>query len=283
MLKMTKNIETFLGCDKEYDEADIVIFGAPFDGTTSNRPGARFGGAAIRRESHGLETYSPYLDKDLSDIKVFDGGEIELSFGAPVSVLKTIYNYTKKVITDNKTPVMLGGEHLVTLGAVRSLVEKHPDLVIIHFDAHTDLRDEYLGQKLSHACVMRRCHELTGDNRIYQFGIRSGTREEFEWAKKKVHTQKFNLDGLDKTIGKIGSAPVYFSIDLDVLDVSVFPATGTPEAGGISFKELLDGIKKVCGLNVVACDICELSPPYDHTGASTATASKVVRELLLSL
>jgi agmatinase len=283
MLKMTKNIETFLGCDKEYEEANIVLFGAPFDGTTSNRPGARFGGAAIRRESHGLETYSPYLDKDLADIKVFDGGEIELSFGAPVAVLKTIYSYTKKVITDNKIPVMLGGEHLVTLGAVRPLVEKHKDLVIIHFDAHTDLRDEYLGQKLSHACVMRRCHELTGDGRIYQFGIRSGTRDEFEWAKNKIAIQKFNLAGLDKSIGKIGSAPVYFSIDLDVLDTSVFPATGTPEAGGLSFMELLDGIKKVCGLNIVGCDISELSPPYDHTGASTAVACKIVRELLLSL
>ncbi|MCL2697826.1 MAG: agmatinase [Oscillospiraceae bacterium] len=282
-MKKTQNIETFIGCGSNYDDACIILFGAPYDGTTSNRPGARFGGGAIRRESFGLETYSPYLERDLNDLKVYDGGEIELSYGAPVPVLKTIYNYTKQVITDEKLPVMLGGEHLVTLGAVRAIVEKYPDLVIIQFDAHLDLRDEYLGQKLSHACVMRRCHELTGDGRIFQFGIRSGDREEFAWAKDRVYTQKFNLDGLDEIVRKLKKKPVYFTIDLDVLDTSVFPATGTPEAGGISFNELLSGISKVCELNIVGCDLTELSPPYDHSGASTAATCKVLRELLLSL
>ncbi|MCL2637643.1 MAG: agmatinase [Oscillospiraceae bacterium] len=282
-MKKTQNIETFIGCDSGYDEAGIVLFGAPYDGTTSNRPGARFGGAAIRRESFGIETYSPYIDRDLSELKVFDGGEIELSFGAPVPVLKMIYNYTKQVITDEKLPVMLGGEHLVTLGAVRAIVEKHPELVIIHFDAHADLRDEYLGQKLSHACVIRRCHELVGDGRIYQFGIRSGDKEEFTWGKDRVFTQKFNLNKLEEVIKKIGDKPVYFTLDLDILDPSVFPATGTPEAGGISFNELLKGIGRVCGLNIVGCDLTELSPPYDQTGVSTAAACKILRELLLNL
>jgi agmatinase len=282
-IKMNQNIETFIGCNSTYDDAAIVLFGAPFDGTTSGRPGARFGGAAIRRESFGLETYSPYLDADLADIKVYDGGEIELSFGAPVPVLKTIYNYTKQVITDEKLPVMLGGEHLVTLGAVRAIVEKYPELVIIQFDAHLDLRDEYLGQKLSHACVMRRCWELTGDNRVFGFGIRSGDKEEFAWAKDHVYTQKFNLDTLDEIVRKIKKKPVYLTVDLDVLDTSVFPATGTPEAGGINFNELFAGINKVCELNVVGCDLTELSPPYDQSGASTATACKILRELLLSL
>jgi len=283
MLKMKKNSDTFIGCTCEYDEASVVLFGAPYDGTTSNRPGARFGGAAIRRESQGLETFSPYLERDLSELKVFDGGELELSFGAPVPVLKTIYNYTKQIINSVKIPVMLGGEHLVTLGAVRAIVEKYSDLVIIDFDAHIDLRDEYMGQKLSHASVIRRCYELTGDGRIFQFGVRSGDKAEFEWGKEKVFTQRFTLDGLESVIKKINKKPVYFTIDLDVLDSAVLPATGTPEAGGISFNEILDGIKKVCRLNIVGCDLTELSPPYDHTGASTATACKVLRELLLSL
>ncbi|MCL2018708.1 MAG: agmatinase [Oscillospiraceae bacterium] len=280
---MKKNSDTFIGCTCEYDEASVVLFGAPYDGTTSNRPGARFGGAAIRRESQGLETFSPYLERDLSELKVFDGGELELSFGAPVPVLKTIYNYTKQIINSVKIPVMLGGEHLVTLGAVRAIVEKYSDLVIIDFDAHIDLRDEYMGQKLSHASVIRRCYELTGDGRIFQFGVRSGDKAEFEWGKEKVFTQRFTLDGLESVIKKINKKPVYFTIDLDVLDSAVLPATGTPEAGGISFNEILDGIKKVCRLNIVGCDLTELSPPYDHTGASTATACKVLRELLLSL
>ncbi|MDR2532908.1 MAG: agmatinase [Oscillospiraceae bacterium] len=282
-IKKTQNIETFIGCNHSYEEADVVLFGAPYDGTTSNRPGARFGGAAIRRESFGIETYSPYLDHDLSEIKVYDGGELELSYGAPVPVLKSIYNYTKQVITDEKLPIMLGGEHLVTLGAVRAIVEKYPDLAIIQFDAHVDLRDEYLGQKLSHACVMRRCWELTGDNRIFQFGVRSGDRDEFAWAKDHVYTHKFNLDALDEIVRKLKKKPVYFTIDLDVLDTSVFPATGTPEAGGIGFTELITGISKVCELNIVGCDLTELSPPYDSTGASTATACKILRELLLNL
>jgi len=275
---MNPSINTFIGCDNSYNDADIVLFGAPYDGTTSNRPGARFAGSAIRRESYGLETYSPCLDCDLGDIKVFDSGELEVPFGDPVPVLDMIYGHVKAIINDDKLPVMLGGEHLVTLGAVRAMVEKHPDLNIIHFDAHTDLRDDYLGQKLSHATVIRRCHELIGDNRIYSYGIRSGTREEFEWAGEHIYLQRFNLDNIRET-----NAPVYLTIDLDVLDPSVFPATGTPEAGGISYNELISGIVSACGMNIVGCDLVELSPPYDHTGVSTATACKILRELLLCL
>jgi len=280
------NFNNFIGCESEYDAADIVLFGAPYDGTTSNRPGARFGGAAIRRESFGIETYSPYLDRDLSEIKVYDGGELELPFGDPVPVLEEIYSYTRQIIEDNKLPVMLGGEHLVTLGAVRALVEKYPDLVIVHFDAHADLRDEYLGQKLSHACVIRRCHELVGDGRIYSFGIRSGTREEFEWAKEHIFLEKFELTlhVLDDMAKKLGDTPVYFTVDLDVLDPAYFPATGTPETCGESVYELDAAIKIVCeSFNIVGCDLVEYSPPYDASGVCAATACKILRELLLSL
>ncbi|MDR1753828.1 MAG: agmatinase [Eubacterium sp.] len=280
---MLKNIETFIGCGHNYSEADIVLFGAPYDGTTSNRPGARFAGKAIRAESFGIETYSPYQDKDLSDIKVYDGGELDLSFGDPGPVLDKIYRYVKAVTNDMKIPVMMGGEHLVTLGAFKAVCEKHPDVCIIHFDAHSDLRDEYIGQTLSHACVLRRCHELIGDNRIFQFGVRSGDREEFIWGKKHVYTENFTMDTLSEIVKKLEKNPVYFTIDLDVLDSGVFPATGTPEAGGISFKELIAAIEKISKLNIVGADICELSPPYDSSGASTALACKVVRELMLSL
>ena len=217
---MEKNIHTFIGCDSEYDESKIVIFGAPFDSTTSYRPGTRFASSAMRNESFGIETYSPYQDKDLTDIKVFDGGDLELCFGSPESALNDIENFSSKILGSGKLPCMIGGEHLVTLGAVRAAVKKYPDLHIIHFDAHADLRDDYLGQKLSHACVMRRCHELVGDGKIFQFGIRSGDREEFLWGKNHVTTNKFDFTGLEKIAEKILNKPVYFTLDLDVLDPS---------------------------------------------------------------
>lgn len=281
MLKM--NVETFIGCESEFYDADLVIFGAPFDSTTSYRPGTRFAGKAMRSESFGLETYSPYQDKDLTDISVYDGGELELPFGSPERALDMITDYTMQVISAGKIPVMMGGEHLVTLGAVRAAAEKYPDLHIIHFDAHADLRNDYLGTKLSHACVLHRCWDIIGDGRIYQFGIRSGDRSEFLWGREHVYTNKFNLDTLDETVERLKGKPVYFTIDLDVLDPSVFPGTGTPEAGGISFMDLLSGILKVSRLNIVGADVNELSPMLDASGASTAVACKVMRELLLSI
>lgn len=284
-MKINKSIntETFIACGSEYAKAETVIFGAPFDGTTSYRPGTRFAGKHIRGESYGIETYSPYQDKDLEDIRVFDGGELDLPFGNTERVLEIIEEYTAEVLKDGKRPVMIGGEHLVTLGAVRAVLKKYPDLNIVHFDAHADLRQEYLGEKLSHACVLRRCHDLLGDGRIFQFGIRSGDREEFRFAEKHTYMNKFNLDTLFEICQKLKGKPVYFTIDLDVLDSSVFPGTGTPEAGGIDFNELISGIITVGGvLNVVAADINELSPPYDPSGVSTAAACKALRELLLA-
>ena len=282
---LNKNIETFIGCDAEYSEARIVLFGAPFDSTTSFRPGTRFAPHTIRSESFGLETYSPLLDRDLEDISVFDSGDLELCIGSSEKALAQISERTATILADNKLPLMIGGEHLVTLGAFREVIKKYPDVHIIHFDAHTDLRDEYLGVGLSHACVIRRCHDLTGDGRIHQFGIRSGERSEFRWAAEgHTNLHKFNFDGLAETVKRIGRKPVYFTIDLDVLDPSVFPGTGTPEAGGVTFMQLFDAMRIVCnGCNIVAADVNELCPTYDQSGVSTAVACKVVRELLLSI
>lgn len=282
---LEKNVETFIGCDAEYEDAKIVLFGAPFDSTTSYRPGTRFGSRAIRQESYGLETYSPYQDEDLEDYAVFDSGDLELCMGDSKRALEQIEERTRIILEDGKLPFMVGGEHLVTLGAVRAAAEKYPDLHILHFDAHTDLRQEYLGVELSHACVIRRCHDILGDTRIFQFGIRSGERAEFKWSEEgHVITHKFNFDGLEEVLKELEGKPVYFTIDLDVLDPSVFPGTGTPEAGGVSFMELLDAIYEACyALTIVGCDVNELCPPCDTSGASTAVACKVVREFLLAL
>ena len=282
---LEQNIETFIGCDASYEEAEMVIFGAPFDSTTSCRPGARFGSSAIRHESFGLETYSPYQDEELTDYTVFDSGDLELCFGSSKEALKDIEERTDIILNDGKFPLMIGGEHLVTLGAVRGVLKKHPDLHIIHFDAHADLRQEYLGMELSHACVLRRCHDLIGDGRIHQFCIRSGEKAEFDFAKEHTDMHRFSFDGLEDLVERLRKeqVPVYFTIDLDCLDPSCFPGTGTPEAGGVSFQELLQAILLVARTNVVAADVNELAPMLDASGASTAMACKVVRELMISL
>ena len=282
---MNRNIETFIGCDSGYEESGIILFGAPFDSTTSFRPGARFGSAAIRHESFGIETYSPYQDKDLMDRMVFDCGDLELCFGSAESALFDIENQTRMILDDGKLPLMIGGEHLVTLGAVRAVAAKYPDLQIIHFDAHADLRDDYLGVKLSHACVLRRCHDIIGDGKIHQFCIRSGDREEFVFAREHTDMHKFNFDGLGEVCEELAkdNTPVYFTIDLDCIDPSLFCGTGTPEAGGVNFNELLSAIITVSKTNIVGADINELAPMLDNSGASTAVACKVLRELILSI
>lgn len=280
---MNKNIETFIGCDAEYDEAELVIFGAPFDSTTSFRPGARFGPSAIRHESFGIETYSPYQDEDLTDYKVFDCGDLELCFGSAESVLSDIEECAAEILADGKIPLLIGGEHLVTLGSFRAVQKKYPDVHIIHLDAHADLREDYLGARLSHACVIRRCHDIIGDGRIHQFCIRSGEREEFRFAEKHTDMNKFRLEGLVKAMEEIGNKPIYFTIDLDCLDPAYFCGTGTPEAGGISFSELLSAIETVCKSNIVGADINELAPMLDTSGASTALACKALRELILAI
>lgn len=282
---MKQNIETFIGCDCAYEDAQIVIFGAPFDSTTSFRPGARFGSSAIRHESFGLETYSPYQDKDLTDFNIFDSGDLELCFGNSQDALDTISSHTRQILDDKKIPLMIGGEHLVTLASVREVAKNYPDLQIIHFDAHADLRDDYLGAKLSHACVIRRCHDILGDGKIHQFCIRSGERSEFEFAKTHTHMNKFNFDGLQNLVDSLAKdkTPVYITIDLDCMDPSIFAGTGTPEAGGVTFNELLKAVMSLSTLNIVGADINELAPMLDHSGVSTATACKVLRELLLTI
>ena len=280
---LNRNIEVFMGCDASWEEADTVLFGAPFDSTTSFRPGTRFGCGAIRRESYGLECYSPYQDRDLADKKILDSGDLELCLGDAGKALDQIEERAEIILSGKKRPFLLGGEHLVTLGAFRAVYRHFPEVSIIHFDAHADLRQEYLDAELSHACVLRRCWELVGDGKIFQFGIRSGDRSEFAWGRDHVTTRKFDFSGLEETLGMLRGKPVYFTLDLDVLDPSVFPGTGTPEPGGVSFDALRQAAVMVCSRAwIVGCDVNELSPHYDMSGISTAAACKIVREMLLA-
>lgn len=281
---LNKNTETFIACDADFDEAKAVLFGAPFDGTTSFRAGTRFAPHAVRSDSFAIETYSPYQDADLEDFCIMDSGDLELCFGNAKRVLCDIEERAKIILDADKIPFMIGGEHLVTLGAFRAVYEKYPDVCVVHFDAHTDLRDEYMGEKLSHATVLRRIHDITGDGKIYQFGIRSGERDEFYWSKNHTYMNKFNFDTLEETVDKLRGKKVYFTLDMDVLDPSVFSGTGTPEYGGVSFDELRRAATLVCSeLDIVGCDVNELSPHYDASGASTAAACKIIREMLIAL
>ena len=279
----TSQLQTFIGCDASFEEADVILFGAPFDGTTSFRPGTRFAPTAIRPDSYGLETYSPYLDLDLEDYAIGDIGDIDLPFGNTVSALTQIEETAQTILNLGKKPLMIGGEHLVTLPVIKALTKQYPDLHILHFDAHTDLREDYLGEILSHASVIRRAWDIVGDGRIYQFGIRSGLKTEFEWAASHTTLRRFDIEGLKDVISSLQGKPVYLTIDLDVLDPSIFPGTGTPEPGGITMKELLDALVSLKSLPLVGADVVELSPHYDATGTSTAVACKVIREVSLLL
>lgn len=277
------NIVNFISCNTSYEESKIVLFGAPYDCTTSFRPGSRFAPNAIRSESFGIETYSPYQDLDLEDINVYDDGDIEFPFGNASKCLSLIESKVKEIISDNKIPFMIGGEHLLTLGAIKGLINNYNDLYIVQFDAHADLRDDYLGEKLSHATVMRRCDEILEKKHIFQFGIRSGEKKEFLYAKEFTNLTKFNFSNIKEVISFLKTKKVYISLDLDILDPSIFPGTGTPEAGGVTFNELLEALLLFKDLDIVGIDVMELSPTYDQSGVSTAVACKIIRELLLIL
>ncbi len=281
---MHSNIHTFIGCDCAFDDAEIVIFGAPFDSTTSFRPGTRFAADYIRMDSFGLETYSPYLDKDLSDYHLTDIGNLDLPFGNAAKSMELIEETATEILRADKIPFLIGGEHLVSLGAIRAAYKKHPNLKLIHFDAHTDLREDYMGEPLSHAAVIRRAWDFMGDGNISQFCIRSGEKAEFEWAKTHTHLEKFTYDTLSSVVESIeAGTPVYVTIDLDVFDPSIFSGTGTPEPGGIFFNDMIKILKTLSPLNIIGADVVELSPHYDQTGVSTATACKVIRELMLTI
>jgi agmatinase len=284
-MKFKKVDLSFQSCTSEYQEAGVVIFSAPMDATTSFRPGTRLAGNAIRVDSIGVEWYSPYQNMSLKAFKTCDIGDLDLPIGEVEGALKVINQTTAAILKDGKKPMMIGGEHLVTLPVIEAIVKKHKDLHIIHFDAHTDLREEFFGRKLSHATVMRRIFDLLGKGKIYQFGIRSGDESEFKWADQgNITMRRYDLVGVENVVKKLKNKPVYITIDIDVLDPAVVPGTGTPEPGGVSYRELLEAIMKLRELkNIVGADIVELAPNLDPSGASTAAAAKTLREMVLLL
>lgn len=274
----------FIGSSTDYDASHAVIYGMPMDYTVSFRPGARFGPARIREVSIGLEEYSPYLDKSIEDITFFDAGDIPLPFGNAKRSLEQIGSYVRGILQEGKFPLGLGGEHLVSWPVIREVYAAHPDLAVIHIDAHADLREHYEGEALSHSTPLRKVAELIGGENVYQFGIRSGTREEFTYAREHLNFYPFEvLTPLVKILPTLAARPVYVTIDIDVLDPSAAPGTGTAEAGGITSKELLAAIHAISnsGLHVVGADLVEVAPIYDPSEQTPIVAAKLVREMLL--
>lgn len=275
----------FIRSHQNYEESQAVIYGMPMDWTVSFRPGSRFGPTRIREVSVGLEEYSPYLDRLLEDVKYFDAGDIPLPFGHVEGSLDAIRSFVSKVLADGKMPIGMGGEHLVTWPVIQAVYEKYKDLVIFHFDAHTDLRDNYEGYEYSHSTPIKKACNLIGGKNVYSFGIRSGMKEEFEWAKENMHLYKFDvLEPVKKVLPTIGNRPIYLTIDIDVLDPAHAPGTGTTEAGGITSRELLDTIHFMAqnGANVIGCDLVEVAPIYDSSEMTQIVASKILREMILS-
>lgn len=276
----------FIGATSNYDEAEAVIYGMPMDWTVSFRAGTRLGPQRVREVSIGLEEYSPYLDKHLEDVRYFDGGDIPLAFGNPARSVDQIYEYVKGILADDKFPLGIGGEHLVTWGPIRACAEKYENMALIHIDAHADLREDYEGESYSHASVIRKASDIIGPKNVYQFGIRSGSREEWYWGRENTNFHPFTvLEPLKSRLDELKGRPVYVSIDIDVLDPSCAPGTGTLEAGGITSAELLAAVHAIAGagLNIIGFDVVEVAPVYDPSEQTQIVASKLIREVLLGM
>ncbi len=276
-------IETsFLSANASFEKSDGVILGCPYDGSASFRPGARFGPSAIRRASWGIETFSPYLQRDLSQCSIHDQGDLELPLGEKKRSLGLIRKALGQILSKEKFPILLGGDHLITLPAIEELLPWYPQLHILHIDAHTDLREEYLGESLCHSTVMRKVVDYLDEGRLFQIGIRSGTEDEFKLARKMKSIISYDPASLNAMIRRLKNKPVYITLDLDVIDPSLLPGVGTPEPGGLTFQEFLFLLKRLQTLHVIGLDMVELTPDYDPTQVSSVTASVMLREMILA-
>ncbi len=276
-------IETnYISANTSFEKSKAVILGCPYDGSASFRPGARFGPSAIRRASWGIETFSPYFQRDLTQCPTHDMGDLELPLGEKKISLGLVRKALGQILSAKKFPILLGGDHLITLPIIEEILPIYPHLHLIQIDAHTDLREDYLGESLSHSTVMRKVVDHLGEGRLFQIGIRSGTEDEFKLAGRMKSIVSFDSSSLNSMIRRIRNKPVYISLDLDVMDPGLLPGVGTPEPGGFTFQEIISLLKKLRGLHVIGFDIVELTPDYDPTQVSSVTVSVILREMILA-
>jgi len=276
-------IETnYISANTSFEKSKAVILGCPYDGSASFRPGARFGPSAIRRASWGIETFSPYFQRDLTQYPIHDMGDLELPLGEKKISLGLIRKAFGQILSKRKFPILLGGDHLITLPIIEEILPIYPRVHLIQIDAHTDLREEYLGESLSHSTVMRKVVDHLGEGRLLQIGIRSGTEDEFKLARRMKSIVSLDSSSLSSMIKRLRNQPVYITLDLDVIDPSLLPGVGTPEPGGFTFQEIISLLRKLQTLHVVGFDIVELTPDYDPTQVSSVTASVILREMILA-
>ena len=277
-----RNYGFMSGIDR-YEDAKVVILGVPLEATLSFRPGTRFGPQQIRSVSVGLEEYSFYRDRELSEVAFFDAGDITFPFGNLDESLRLIEQAASQITLDQKKPIFIGGEHLVSYPLIKAVAAQYPDLVVLHFDAHADLRTDYLGQEMSHATVMRQVSKVIKAKNLFQFGIRSGTREEFAYARENTNLfTEAVLEPLVSILPRIKDLPIYLSIDIDVTDPAFAPGTGTPEPGGCTSRELMTVIHTLQGQNIVGMDLVEVSPMNDVNDQTSILAAKLIREAILT-
>jgi len=283
MLEFIEKYSGFIGCTDDYEQAQVVLAGAPMDFTVSFRPGAREGPRQIRQVSQGLEEYSIDLDRDLAECCYYDAGDLVLPLGNVQESLCRISLVTGEILRCGKLPLFLGGEHLISYAVIREAVKVHPGLAVIHLDAHADLRDEYLGEHFSHATVMRRVAELIGGENLYQFGIRSGARDEFDFARNctNIYLNRV-VEPLAENLPRLKGRPVYVTLDIDVVDPAYAPGTGTAEPGGCTAGEIIRAVHLLGRLNLVGFDLVEVSPVYDPSQRTALLGAKLVREVILS-
>ena len=277
----------FMGAQRDIDQCRVSLLGVPYDGTCCFRPGARFGPSAVREDSYGIETYCPQLNLDLEDINFTDIGSLDVPLGDAKLTLDYIRDATDILLKKNLKPLIIGGEHSITSGVIKSLITNYPDLIMLQLDAHADLRDEWLGSKFSHACTMKRCLEILPSKKIFQIGIRSGTKLEFlemNNSKRLIqHTLGGNAKSLEEALKSFKGRPIYLTFDLDWFDPSIMPGTGTPEPGGYFWGDFAAIIDVIKSHNLIGADVVELSPKLDNTGISSILAAKVIRSLIMLL
>ncbi len=274
----------FLGCSShEVLPGKPVLLGCPLDLTSTFRSGSDRAPEAIRIASDSIETYSPFLDMDLEDVPFSDAGDVDISGKLLEHALDDIERTATGLTDEGGRLLALGGEHTITLPLVKALNRVYPDLVLIHADAHTDLRDQYEGSVLNHATVIKRISEMIGPDRLIQMGIRSGTSEEFGWMRKHGTLIRWEPASCKELYRRVAGRPVYFTLDLDVLDPACMPATGNPEPGGWHYQDLERLFELLLKMRLVAADVVELNPKLDPSQMGTITASKIVRELILIL
>jgi len=277
----------FMGSQRSIDKCKVSLLGVPYDGTCCFKPGSRFGPSAVREDSYGIETYCPQLNLDLEDINFADLGSLDVPLGDAKLIIECVKDATNILLKNNLKPLIIGGEHSITSGVIKSLITKYPDLILIQLDAHADLRDQWLGNKYSHACTMKRCLEILPSKKIFQIGIRSGTKSEFfemKNSKRLVHhTLGEKANHLEKALKGLKGKPIYLTFDLDWFDPSIMPGTGTPEPGGYFWKDFAEIVEVIKSHNLIGADVVELAPKLDNSGISSILAAKVIRSLIMLL